>query len=96
MRLREGIAYAEQLKHPYLIAMANSLFLYLCFICREPDSTLARAEAELKISMEQSFPYTESLARIAIAWARAEKSPDKGLLELTAALEHYRTQQTRV
>jgi predicted ATPase len=93
---RKAVAYAEELKRPYNIGVANFLASYLHFIRREPGASLAHAEANLKIAVEQRFPFLESVARVVVGWARAEECPEKGVLQLTEGLKHYRTLQMRL
>ncbi len=90
-RSRETLTLAQQLVHP--LNLAGTLFLaaWLRQCRRDGQATQERAEALMKLSAEQGFPFWLSTGAILRGWARVEQGQGKeGIVQLRQGLDAYR------
>jgi class 3 adenylate cyclase/tetratricopeptide (TPR) repeat protein len=71
-RIARAVAFAQDSKHPYDLAMALLFEGYLHRFQREPRQAEAAGTQLLSISEEHGFAYACDLARGVIGWARAQ------------------------
>jgi len=71
-RSREALALAQEVEHPFSIALAQDYAAMLQQFRREPSTASQHAEIALTVSTEQGFAYYLAWATIIQGWALAE------------------------
>ena len=91
-RLREALAYARELGHPYTLAYALSV---ICILRgRHWAGPEARTEAETLVALatEQGFPLPAAVGEVAGGWAlTGEGAAEEGIARMHRGLAGYRT-----
>jgi DNA-binding winged helix-turn-helix (wHTH) protein/predicted ATPase len=70
-RCQEALALAQELEHPYSLAMAQHYAALLHHRCREVRAVQAQAEALLALATAQGFPLMEGLGTCWRGWVLA-------------------------
>jgi predicted ATPase len=71
-RSREALALAQEVHHPFSIALAQAYAAMLQQLCRERHTANEHAEVALTVCTEQGFAYYLAWATIIQGWALAE------------------------
>ena len=79
-RSREALTLAQELSHPYSLAVALDWTAWLHQYRREGQRTQERAEAAIVLSTEQGFPFWLAKGTILRGWALAEQGQGKKAL----------------
>ncbi|MBI3303954.1 MAG: AAA family ATPase [Deltaproteobacteria bacterium] len=72
-RSHEALALAQELSHPYSLAIALSFAAMLHQFRRERQATQERAEATIAVCTDQEFPYWLTWGTILKGWVLAEQ-----------------------
>jgi predicted ATPase len=86
-RMREGLALAQQLDHPYSLALAHAFAAWLHHLLREVPAAQTQAEAAMAISATQGFPFWITAGTICRGWALAEQGQEEdGMVQIRQGL----------
>ena len=89
-RNHEALALADELSHPFSLAMASTWAAFLHQSRREAHAVQDRAEAAIALSTEQGFPAWWAEATIVRGWALAQQGHGaEGLNQLREGLAAY-------
>ena len=90
-RSREAIVLAQELSHPFSLAMALDFASWLSQLRREWQSAREQAEAAMTLSIDYGFSYWLAVGMILGGWARAEQgSGEEGIEQMCQGLTAYR------
>jgi len=90
-RSHEALALAQELSHPFSLAVALNWTAWLHQYRREGQLTQERAEAEIALSNEQGFPFWVVVGTIERSWALAEQGQgEEGITQIRQGLAAYR------
>jgi predicted ATPase len=91
-RCRDGEALAQEMSHPFSIAVAYLGTSTLYSLFREMDATLEASELAVAQSSEHGFAWTKALGRIFRGGARAELgNTEEGIAEMYEGIADVRT-----
>ena len=91
MRLQEALARAEQMAHPFSLVYALTSAAVFHQLRREVRAAHERAEATLRLAMEQGFPHWKERAVVLRGWTLAHQGEAKeGMAQLTQGLSTFR------
>jgi predicted ATPase len=86
-RSHGALTLAQELSHPFSLAVALSLAAYLYQFRREGQATQNQAEAAMTLSTEQGFALWSAGGTILRGWALAEQGQDKeGIVQIQQGL----------
>ena len=89
-RSREAVTLAQELSHPFSLAVALDLAAWLQQCCRERQAVQEQAEAAMTLCTEQGFPYWLAWAMILRGWALAEQGQgEEGMVQIRQGLASY-------
>jgi len=85
-----ALSLAEELRHPFSLAYAQSLAASLYQACRNPEAVLDHAEAAIAIAEKHDYPYWLGWATVMRGWAQSALGGlDQGIETLQRGLETY-------
>jgi predicted ATPase len=76
-RLREALALAYALSHPYSLAFAQSMAAWVAQFRRDVPAVQAQAEAAIALATAQGFPLWAASGTILRGWALARQAQDE-------------------
>ncbi len=79
-RVHEAIALAQELSHPFSLALALDFAARLCLLCGESQAAQEWAEAAVALCTEQGFPFWLAWGTIVRGRALAEQGQTEGVL----------------
>ncbi|HEV8718560.1 MAG TPA: adenylate/guanylate cyclase domain-containing protein [Candidatus Binatia bacterium] len=89
-RSHEAIALAQELSHPFSLAVALDFAAWLHQFCRERQAAQERAEAAIAVSTEHGFPFWLAMGAIVHGWALVEGGQgEKGVAQIHQGLADY-------
>jgi tetratricopeptide (TPR) repeat protein len=84
-RLREGLAFAEQVENPYSVAMALSFTAWFRHHEGDVEATIALSQRQLDIAAKNEFPFYTGLGITYLGWGEARSGRlDEGIAHLEA------------
>jgi len=87
----ETLRLAEAQAHPFSLAYALHFQSIVHQLCREPELTEQRAEAEITLSNEQGFPLFVAGGTAFKGWALVAKGEvEKGLFQMRAGIDAWK------
>jgi predicted ATPase len=90
---RQAIVRAEDLQHPFSVALALSFSQWLYQFCRDVDRTRETCEKALAISAEQSFAFWIGWGRVLRGWTLAEEGKhEEAVTEIHEGIVDWRAQ----
>ena len=90
-RLHEALTFAQELSHPPSLVFALTWTAWFHQFEREQRLTQDQAEAVVKLSSEQGFPYWLAFGMILHGWALEEQEQnEEGVAQLREGLASYR------
>ena len=96
-RSREALALAQELSHPYSLAVALDWAAWLHQYRREGQRTQEQAEAAIVLSSEQGFPFWLAKGTILRGWALAEQGQvQAGIAQMEQGLAALRARGAEV
>ena len=91
-KIHAACALAQELSHPFSLALALNWAAIFHQFRREEQLTQARAEAAMTLSTEHGFPFCVAWGTILRGWARAEAGQgEEGITQMLQGLAAYRT-----
>lgn len=91
-RAHEALTLAQELSHPFSIAVALHFLALIHQFRREGLASQTRAEEAIRFAREQGFPFWLAMATIIRGGELAEQdSGQEGLLQIRQGLAAYRT-----
>jgi tetratricopeptide (TPR) repeat protein len=85
-----ALSLAEELRHPFSLAYAESLAASLYQVCRNPEAVREHADKAIAIAEVHDFPYWVGWASVMRGWSLAALgSPEQGMDVLQQGLETY-------
>ncbi|MCT9824894.1 adenylate/guanylate cyclase domain-containing protein [Pseudomonas veronii] len=89
-RSREALALAKKVSHPFSLACTLSATSALGQFRHDVRLTEECADAAIKLSLEQGFPFYLAWGTILQGWARAEQGNiDEGIAQMTQGIASY-------
>ena len=89
-RSREAVAQAQELSHPFTLALVLNWAAWLHQLRREPQAAATQAEAAMALSTAQGFAQWVALGRVLRGWALAEQAQvEAGIVDMRHGLEAY-------
>ena len=90
-RLRETLALAHELSHPFSLAFAWCRAAFVLQFCRDVPAVHEQAKAAVALSTEQGFPQWVALGTSLRGWALAMQGQDKaGIAQVGQGIAAYR------
>jgi predicted ATPase len=90
-RSREAIALAQELAHPFSLAVAWFVAAFFYALLREVPATQEMAQACINLSVERGFTHWEASARMFHGWALAEQGRvEAGLAQMRQGKADFR------
>ena len=90
-RSQEALTLAQELSHPFSLALALACAAMLHQFRREVQTAQERAEAVITLSTEQGFPFWLAMGTILQGWALAEQGQgEEGIAQIRQGLAAYR------
>jgi predicted ATPase len=90
-RVRDGLALAAELAHPFSDAFALALVSIVCQLRREGQDAYDHAEAGVTLSSEQGFPFWLALSAFLRGWAlTALGQREEGMIQMRQGLAGWR------
>ena len=87
----EALTSAQELAHPFSLALASSFTAWLHQFRREGQAVQEWAEATLTISTEQSYPFWEGWGMILRGWSLVEQGQEEeGIAQMRQGLTNWR------
>ena len=84
-RLREGLAFAEQVENPYSVAMALSFTAWSTHHEGDVEATIALSQRQLDIAAKNEFPFYTGLGITYLGWGEARLGRlDEGIAHIEA------------
>jgi predicted ATPase len=91
-RSQDALTAAAKLAHPFIQVFALTFAAVFHQLRREARLTHERAEASIRVSTEQGFPFWLAMGMILQGWARADQGQRaEGLAQIGEGLEALRT-----
>jgi tetratricopeptide (TPR) repeat protein len=90
-RSQQTLAVARQLAHPFSQLFARTFAVVFHQLRREARLTQERAEASMRVSTEQGFPFWLAMDMVLRGWALAQDRLAEGLEQIGQGLEALRT-----
>ncbi|MGK9166850.1 AAA family ATPase [Inquilinus limosus] len=88
---REMVGFAQQLDHPFSLAVALNYAAMLHQFRREPSETRDLANAALAVCTEYEFAYYRAWATVLLGWATAEQGDlEQGILGIQDGVQDLR------
>lgn len=79
-QVRESLALAQQLSHPYSLVFALNNHAWICMFRRETESAAQYAAQAVQLANEHSFPFHVAWGQVMQGWAlSAQGDKDEGL-----------------
>jgi len=89
--IRDALALAHELAHPFSLAQAQGFAAWLYQLCREGPITQEQAEATLTLCTKQGFPLWTAWGMILRGWALVEQGqPEEGIAQMRQGLAAWR------
>ena len=89
-KIREALTLAQELSHPYSLAMALNLTALLHQFRREGQASQERAEEAITLSIEQGFPLWLAQGTIQRGWALTEQGQgEDGIAQMRQGLDAW-------
>jgi class 3 adenylate cyclase/predicted ATPase len=89
--LREALALAHALAHPYSLAFARCWAALVSQVCRDVAAVHEHAEAAVALATAQGFPYWAALGAISRGWALAlQGQGEAGLVQVRQGITSLR------
>jgi predicted ATPase len=96
-RVHEAVALAEELSHPFSLALALCHVASLHFFRREPQPTQEWAEKTMRLCQEQGFPFWLAMATMLRGWAVTQQGQvEEGIGQIRQGLAAYRKMGTEL
>jgi predicted ATPase/DNA-binding winged helix-turn-helix (wHTH) protein len=90
-RSREAVNLAQEIAHPYSLAMALTLAALVQQLWRERRIDRERAEALMELASEQGFPHVLAIGTILWGWGLAEQGQrEEGIAQIRQGLATHR------
>jgi TOMM system kinase/cyclase fusion protein len=89
-RSREALTLAQDMHHPFSIALAQDYAAMLHQFCREPYAAQTQAEAAIALCMEQGYAYYLAWGRIIQNWALTKPGQEEGIAKMSQSLDALR------
>ncbi len=90
-RSHEAIALAQELSHPFSLALALNWAAWLHQLRREGRAAQERTEAEITLSSERGFAFYLAFGTVLRGWALAEQGQEEeGIAQIRQGLAAYR------
>lgn len=90
-RSREAIALAQELAHPFSLALARFVASFFYAFRRDMPATQEMAEACINLSVERGFPYWVASARMLHGWALIEQGQtEAGIAQIRQGKADYK------
>jgi class 3 adenylate cyclase/predicted ATPase len=91
-RAQEALILAQEMSHPFSLAVALNWTAWLHHYRREGQLTRERAEAEITLSNEQGFPVWAAFGMVLRGWALAEQERgEEGIAQIRQGITAYLT-----
>ncbi|MBI3301937.1 MAG: hypothetical protein HYZ72_07655 [Deltaproteobacteria bacterium] len=91
-RIREALALAQELSHPFILTGALGAAAIFHQLRREGQAAQERAAAAITLSTEQGFTYWLALETILRGWTLAERGQgEEGIAQIRQGLDASRT-----
>jgi predicted ATPase len=91
-RSHEAIALAQELSHPFSLAVALDFAAWLHQFRRERQAAQERTEAAIAVATEHGFPFWLAMGTTVQGWVLAERGQgEEGITQIRQGLAEYRT-----
>jgi len=90
-RINQALKLAQELAHPYSLAMALHFAMSVYAFRREASAVQEQAEAQIALCTEQNFPMWLAAGNIHHGWALADQGEiEKGIAQMRQGIAAYR------
>ena len=94
-RVHEALALAQELSHPYSLAIARGYAAYVYQFCRDVPAVQEQAEAAVALATAQGFPVLVAMGTIFCGWALAMQGQGaEGLTQVRQGIAAWRATGT--
>src|SRR5262245_1123851 len=90
-RIHDAFSLAQEFARPFELALALSYAAALHWFRREPQAAQEQAEATIRLSTEQGFPFWAAMGTLLRGWALAMRGQEKdGIVQMHQGLATWR------